>query len=128
MSEEFMKVENLKTYSRRVNVKVKVLSKTETREVTSRRSGSTLNVAEALIGDETGCVLLNLWEDDIEKVDEGDVITIRNGYVKLFKGSMRLNIGRYGQTEKIEEDIPEVNTENNLSEKTFPFQRRQRRY
>jgi len=41
---------------------------------------------------------------------------------------MRLNIGRYGQTEKIEEDIPEVNTENNLSEKTFPFQRRQRRY
>jgi len=30
---------------------------------------------------------------------------------------MRLNIGRYGQTEKIEEDIPEVNTENNLSEK-----------
>ena len=119
---------DLKTYSRRVNVKVKVLSKTEPREVTSRTSGSTLNVAEALIGDDTGCVLLNLWEDDIEKVDEGDVITIRNGYVKLFKGSMRLNIGKYGQTEKIEEDIPEVNTENNLSEKTFPFQRRQRRY
>ena len=128
MSEEFMKVENLKTYSRRVNVKVKVLSKTESREVTSKRSGSTFNVAEALVGDETGCVLLDLWDDDIEKFDEGDVINIRNGYVKLFGGSMRLNIGRYGQAEKIEEDIPEVNTENNLSEKTFPFQRRQGRY
>ena len=126
MSEEFMKVENLKTYSRRVNVKVKVLSKTESREVTSKRSGSTFNVAEALVGDETGCVLLDLWEDDIEKFDEGDIINIRNGYVKLFRESMRLNIGRYGQAEKIEEDIPEVNTENNLSEKTFPFQRRQR--
>ena len=126
MSEEFMKVENLKTYSRRVNVKVKVLSKTESREVTSKRSGSTFNVAEALVGDETGCVLLDLWDDDIEKFDEGDVINIRNGYVKLFGGSMRLNIGRYGKAEKIEEDIPEVNTENNLSEKTFPFQRRQR--
>jgi replication factor A1 len=128
MSEEFMKVGDLKTYSRRVNVKVKVLSKTETREVASRRSGSTLSVAEALVGDDTGCVLLNLWEEDIEKVDEGDIITITNGYVKLFKGSMRLNIGRYGQTEKIEEDIPEVNTENNLSEKTFPFQRERSRY
>lgn len=128
MSEEFMKVENLKTYSRRVNVKVKVLSKTESREVTSKRSGSTFNVAEALVGDETGCVLLDLWDDDIEKFDEGDIISIRNGYVKLFRGSMRLNIGRYGQAEKIEEDIPEVNTENNLSEKTFSFQRRQGRY
>ena len=123
-----MKIENLKTYSRRVNVKVKVLSKTESREVTSKRSGSTFNVAEALVGDETGCVLLDLWEDDIEKFDEGDVVSIRNGYVKLFRGSMRLNIGRYGQAEKIEEDMPEVNTENNLSEKTFPFQRRQGRY
>ena len=77
MSEEFMKVENLKTYSRRVNVKVKVLSKTESREVTSKRSGSTFNVAEALVGDETGCVLLDLWDDDIEKFDEGDVINIK---------------------------------------------------
>ncbi|NIP67195.1 hypothetical protein GWN63_05680 [Candidatus Bathyarchaeota archaeon] len=128
MSEEFMKVADLKTYSRRVNVKVKVLSKTETREVTSRRSGSTFRVAEALVGDETGCVLLNLWEEDIERFEEGDVISIRNGYVKLFRGSMRLNIGKYGKAEKIEEDMPEVNTENNLSEKTFPFQRRQGRY
>ncbi len=123
-----MKVADLKTYSRRVNVKVKVLSKTETREVTSRRSGSTFRVAEALVGDETGCVLLNLWEEDIERFEEGDVISIRNGYVKLFRGSMRLNIGKYGKAEKIEEDMPEVNTENNLSEKTFPFQRRQGRY
>ncbi|MFQ6064389.1 MAG: hypothetical protein ACE5L6_02835 [Candidatus Bathyarchaeia archaeon] len=128
MSEEFMKVGNLKTYSRRVNVKVKVLNKTEPREVTSRRSGSTFNVAEALVGDETGCVLLDLWDDDIEKFETGDVISIKNGYVKLFRGSMRLNIGRYGQAEKIEEDMPEVNTENNLSEKTFPFQGRRRGY
>ena len=94
MSEEYVKVGGLKTYSRRVNVKVKVLSKTEPREVTSRKSGSTFRVAEALVGDDTGCVLLDLWEEDIDKFDEGDVIGIRNGYVKLFKGSMRLNIGR----------------------------------
>jgi len=128
MSDEFMKVGDLKTYSRRVNVKVKVLSKTEPREVTSSRSGSTFHVAEALVGDETGCVLLDLWDDDIKKFEEGEVISIRNGYVKLFRGSMRLNIGRYGQAEKIEEDIPEVNTENNLSERTFPFEGRRGRY
>ncbi|UCC33268.1 MAG: hypothetical protein JSW53_05740 [Candidatus Bathyarchaeota archaeon] len=128
MSEEFMKVGDLKTYSRRVNVKVKILSKTEAREVTSRKSGSTFRVADALVGDETGCVLLNLWEDDIEKFDEGDVISIKNGYVNIFGGSMRLNIGRYGQAGKIEEDMPEINAENNLSEKLFPSQRRQGNY
>jgi len=128
MSEELMKVGDLKTYSRRVNVKVKVLSKTEPREVTSRRSGSTFRIAEALVGDETGCVLLDLWDDDIEKFEEGDIIGIKNGYVKLFQDSMRLNIGRYGQAEKLEEDMSDVNTENNLSERRFSFQSRRDRY
>ena len=127
MLEEFVKVEDLKTYTRRANLRVKVISKGEPKGVVSRRDGSTHQVAEALVGDETGCILLNLWDEDIGRFEVGDVIQIRNGYVRLFRGSMRLNIGKYGEAEKLEEEMAEVNTENNLSERQFPGRWRQPR-
>lgn len=129
MFEEFTKVEDLKTYTIRANLRVKVVTKGEPKSVVSRKDGVTYKVAEALVGDETGCVLLNLWNEDIDRFEVGDVIEIRNGYVRLFRGSMRLNIGKYGEARKVEEDIAEVNTENNLSERTFPGRgKRMRRF
>jgi replication factor A1 len=125
--EDFIKVEDLKTYTRRANLRVKIVSKSEPKNVISRRDGSTHQVAEALVGDETGCILLNLWDEDIGRFRVGDVIQIRNSYVKLFRGSMRLNIGKYGEAEMLEEEMAEVNTENNLSERQFPKRWRQPR-
>ena len=85
------------------------------------------------MGDETGCVYLTLWDDNIEKVGEGATIKIGNGYVTLFRGNMRLNVGRYGTLEIAKEPLEvEVNTENNLSSKVYeqprrPFRGRGRR-
>ena len=66
MSEEektkLMKVGGLETYSRNIDTVVKVVSKTEIRTVTSRRDLSTHKVCEALVGDETGCINLVLWD------------------------------------------------------------------
>ena len=119
-----VKVENLDPNSRRVNVSVKVVSKSEARETVSRMDGSTHRVVDALVGDETGCIYLTLWDDNIDKVEEGKNLAIKNGYINLFRGSMRLNIGRYGSFEPVEEGPEEVNTENNLSEKEFEQERR----
>ena len=118
------KVANLNPRSRRVTVTVKIVSKNEVREVTSRSDGSAHRVTEALAGDETGAILLTLWDDDIEKVAEGDVFEVNNGYVTLFKGSMRLNVGKYGQLEPSEAIIDKVNTDNNVSDKQFEDYRR----
>ncbi len=118
MSEDFMKVNDLTTFTRKANLKVKVVEKGESRDVVSNKGGSTYTVADALVADETGCVILSLWGEDIKKFEVGDVIEIKNGYVKPFRGSIRLNIGRYGEAEKMDEDIPNVNTENNVSERT----------
>ena len=57
---EYVKVDSLKPRRRNVNVIVKIVSKGETREITSRRDYTVHSVAEALVGDETGCVLLTL--------------------------------------------------------------------
>ena len=118
------KVENLNPNSRRIEVTIKVISKNPIREVTSRRDGSTHRVTEALAGDETGAILLTLWDDDIEKVEEENVFDVNNGYVTLFRGSMRLNIGKYGQIGPSEAIIETVKTDNNLSDKHFEDQRR----
>jgi replication factor A1 len=127
-SEELLKVEKLTPSSREVNTIVKVLSKSEVRNVTGR-DYSARRVADALVGDETGCVYLTLWDDNIDKISEEATIRVTNGYVNLFRGNMRLNIGKYGSFQLLEESpITEVNTENNLSDKRYEQERRYRRY
>jgi replication factor A1 len=59
-------------------------------------------------------------------VKEGDSIDVKNGYISLFKGSMRLNIGRYGSMEPSSTPIENVNADNNLSNKEFPMPERRR--
>ena len=119
------KVGDLTPQSKAVNVTAKVVSKTEVREIPMGRDGSAHKVSDALVGDETGVVYLTLWDDNIEKVNEGDTIRVENGYVTLFKGNIRLNIGKYGKLEPAKEPLAvEVNTENNVSSKTYEQERR----
>jgi replication factor A1 len=119
------KVGDLTPQSKAVNVTAKVVSKTEIREIPMGRDGSPHKVSDALIGDETGVVYLTLWDDNIEKVNEGDTVRVENGYVTLFKGNIRLNIGKYGKLEPASEPLNvEVNTENNVSSKTYEQERR----
>ena len=118
------KVGNLNPGSRSLNLTVKVVSKNPVREVVSRRDGTSHRVTEALVGDETGTILLTLWDDTIDSVSDGDVVVVNNGYVRLFRGSMRLNIGRFGSLEASEEDVEEVNTTNNMSDRQYEEERR----
>ncbi len=119
------KVGDLTPQSKAVNVTAKVVSKTEVREIPMGRDGSAHKVSDALVGDETGVVYLTLWDDNIEKVNESDTIRVENGYVTLFKGNIRLNIGKYGKLEPAKEPLAvEVNTENNVSSKTYEQERR----
>ncbi len=119
------KVGELTPQSRAVNVTAKVVSKTEIREIPMGRDGSPHRVCDALVGDETGSIYLTLWDDNIEKVNPDDTVRVENGYVTLFKGNMRLNIGKYGKLEPAKEPLTvEVNTENNVSSKTYEQERR----
>ncbi len=124
--EPLIHIAELSPRSRSVNVKVHVIEKGEENEVVSRKDGSTYRVAEALVGDSSGCVLMSLWNEDIALVEEGGNYQILNGYVSIFKNSMRLNLGRNGQLEKIDEEI-EANQEVNMSEKEFENRFRPRR-
>ena len=123
-SEELVKIETLTPNSRGVNTIVKVVSKGEVRSVTGR-DYSVRRVADALVGDETASVYMTLWDDKIDAINEESTLRITNGYINLFRGNMRLNIGKYGSYEVLEDSpITEVNTENNLSDKRYEQERR----
>lgn len=115
---EMTKIAGLTPASRQVNLIGKIMAKPPERSVSSRFGDVENRICEATIGDETGTITLVLWNENIDKVKEGDVVSIENGFIKIFRQSMQLNIGRYGKLTESTETIEDVNTDNNLSEKT----------
>lgn len=116
-----LKIRDLKPNSRWFTITVKVLKLGEEKTVLSRRDGNQHRVAEALVGDETGTILMSLWDDDIDKVKDlvGSTIKLQNGFVSLYRGSMRLGLGKFGSIEEAEKDISEVDETVNVSERRF---------
>ncbi|MCS7136334.1 MAG: hypothetical protein RMJ14_03460 [Nitrososphaerota archaeon] len=115
-----VKIGNLNPWSRSVNLLAKVVKKGEEKFVSSKFDQREHRLSETLIADETGAITLVLWDDNVDKVSEGDVVMISNAFVKPFKGFMQLNLGRYGSIKTVNEEILNVNTENNLSTKAIP--------
>jgi replication factor A1 len=118
-----MKISELRPFAKKVELTVKALSKNEIREVTSKLDNSTHKVTEVMVGDDSGTVLLTLWDDAIEKVEPGKAYKIANAFTSLFKNTLRLNLGRYGELSESEDDI-QVNETNNMSEKELEVRRR----
>jgi replication factor A1 len=92
-----VKINELQTGIKQVDIEASVVEKGNPRQVQSRFSGETLNVADAMIQDETGTIKLTLWNEQIDMVNVGDNVKIENGYVTSFKGENQLNIGKYGK-------------------------------
>jgi replication factor A1 len=53
-----------------------------------------------------------------------DVLYIENGYVSLVQGHIHLNVGKYGKMTKSDKDIPEINSEVNVSAAEHEQERR----
>ncbi|MHA1131582.1 MAG: hypothetical protein ACTSRC_16005 [Candidatus Helarchaeota archaeon] len=127
--EEYTAVKNLRPSLRSINLKVKCASIDETREGYSKKTGESYKVTEALVGDETGCVLVTLWNEIIQQIEVDKVYSFTNVYTSIFKNSLRLNIGKYGKVEEIDEESPiELNEENNLSNEFYEQPRRRHQY
>ena len=54
-------------------------------------------VAQAVLQDESGNIILNLWRGQIDIVRKGDTVLVENAFVRIFKGQMELNVGRDGR-------------------------------
>jgi replication factor A1 len=95
-----LKIKDLSIGSARVKVEGKVVNKSEPKTV-KLWDGRDANVADAVLEDESGSIILTLWNDQIDMVNVGDKVQIINGYVSNFKKEKRLNLGRYGKIIKV---------------------------
>ncbi len=118
------RIESLGVNSRGINAVVKVVEKRDEKDIVSRIDGATHKVAEFLVGDPSGSIIMSLWDDAISQVEIGKSYQIENARVIVFNNSMRLSPGRLGKISPASEDV-EANTQNNVSEKHVerPFRR-----
>lgn len=116
------KIDELTPGTKQVDLRVKVLSLGDRKTIDSKYGGSK-DLVEAVVGDETGTVIMTLWEDQIDRVAEDGTLAIDNGYVSLVRGHMRLNVGKYGSFKPSDDDIEEVNTSVDMSDREYESDR-----
>jgi ssDNA-binding replication factor A large subunit len=98
-----LKIENLQPEANFDELKVRVVSKDGPRTVQSR--DRTLFVWDILVVDETGSTVLTLWGKDVgEKYKVGDVVSIQNGWCKMFRDKKQISMGREGKIFPADDD------------------------
>ncbi|MGD9396634.1 MAG: single-stranded DNA-binding protein [Candidatus Thorarchaeota archaeon] len=108
-------IAELKPGMKSVNITFKVMNTSEEREVESRKTGETYRVVDAQVGDSTGVILMPIWNETIDEIEEGVTYNLSNGYTGLFRGNLRLQLGKFGSIAAAEEPIDEVNSEMDMS-------------
>ena len=102
-------ISELKPGMKSVNITFKVMSTGDERTVESRSDSQTHRVLDAVVGDSTATILMPFWNETIDTLKEGETYRLTNGYVGIFRGSLRLQSGKHGSIESAEESIEEIN-------------------
>ena len=99
-------IKDLQARQGNVEVVGVVIEKEAAREF--NKFGKTGKVANAVLKDETGKIKLTLWNDDVDKINIGDKIHIKNGYVNEWQGEKQLTTGKFGTMEIVgKEEVKE---------------------
>jgi len=91
-----LKINELRLGMDNVNLTAKIISISEPREVMTKL-GYRTRVATATMEDDTGKIELTLWGKQIDEINEGNTLEIKDGYIREFRGELQLNIPRKGQ-------------------------------
>jgi hypothetical protein len=102
----FTVVNDLRAGMKKVNVKAEVLEIPKPVQVHTQ-FGNTVMVVNALVQDETGKIKLCLWEGQINSINVGENIEIKNAHVCVFRGERQLRLGKKGVLSTLEA-LPKV--------------------
>ena len=97
-----MNVRDLRDGMRRVDAEGEIAEIAEPRTV-NLRTGGEARVADCMLKDDSGQIKLSLWDDQIDMVKQGSKVRVTNGYKNSFRGELRLNVGKYGRLEVLEQ-------------------------
>ena len=95
-----MKISELTPGTGNVDLEAEVASVETPREV--NKNGRVLRVANVTLKDDSGTIVLTLWNDNIDKVQEGAKVRISNGYVNTWQDKTQLTLGKFGKIDVVE--------------------------
>ncbi len=96
-----MKIKDVNSKIKWVNLKAKVIKKPIASIVYSRFDHNPLGLSTSTISDETGSIKMPLWNNQINMVSIGDTIQIDKGRVKTFRGELQVSVGKTGKLKVI---------------------------
>ena len=99
-----LKIEDLRVGMKKVNVIAEVLETSAPSKVHTQFRDNAL-VTNAVIGDQTGKILLCLWDQQVNAVSMGEWIEVTNAHVAMFKGERQLRLGKHGKIKKLENPL-----------------------
>ena len=85
----------------RITLKARVIEISTPRSIFTR-FGNLATVTNAKVTDETGIILLPLWNQQIGTVAVGDTVQVENARIATFGGELQLRVGRGRQLNVIE--------------------------
>lgn len=94
-----MEIKDLQANQGKVDIVVEVIEKQEPR--TFEKFGKTGKVCSAKVKDASGMVKLTLWNEEIDKITEGDKIHLGNGWCSEYQGEKQVSAGKFGKIEVI---------------------------
>ena len=100
----------------RVNMHLKVDSVKIIRQRKRYEGGTMHRVGECIVGDEFGCAKMMAFDEQLDIIKEGAVITLRNANANVVKEHLRLEIDRWAKVEASKEKVVKVNTAKNHSD------------
>jgi replication factor A1 len=95
-----MNISELKANTANASIEAEIVSMEPAREVMGKY-GRRLRVANATLKDDSGEIVLSLWNEDADKYAQGDRLKITDGWVSEYKGQLRISAGRSGKIEKL---------------------------
>ncbi|KAG9072803.1 hypothetical protein KI688_000581 [Linnemannia hyalina] len=91
-SPTFINVASLVPDQHHCNLKLRVLSVETIAETIHPETGKIIQSAEAIVGDDTACILLNLKNDQVNLLARNARLQILNANVNMYRGFMRLEV------------------------------------
>lgn len=111
---DFVLVDSLRPGLANLNLVLKVV---EAKEVLNKKhpDGSSTTIVECVVGDASGTIILTARNRQAETCKPGCTITVRNGKIDMFKGTMRLAVDRWGSIKSSNDADFAVKTDYDLS-------------
>ena len=94
-----MEIKDVQPNKGNIDVVVEVVQKESPR--TFEKFGKKGKVCNAKVKDNSGEIVLTLWNDDADKVNVGDKLHLQNGWCAEYKGEKQLSAGKFGKIEVV---------------------------